>query len=405
SNAIWPQTFSLAEGVLAGDRIKLSRAITLIESQREDHRRQADLLMDYVLAHRRVGSMSAPGHERSSAHPPKRGSKGGPNRVDLSAASSSSGSDGRSSTSGGSSSNGSNGGSGNSSSGVSGLNDELGLRLGIAGPPGAGKSTFIESLGSLLTSRGQRVAVVSVDPSSVHTGGSILGDKTRMAQLARDPNAFVRACPTRGVLGGVAQYTSDVVLLFQAAGYEAVIVETVGLGQSEVEVEQTVDVLLLLLPPAAGDDLQASRARQSTATRGDLAEHSNARHLFSDGTLAAAARRTACDYESSMRTNPRKFSFWQPPVLRCSAISGEGVPAVWEQVCKFRDVLDARGLLRSRRLAQGRYWMRRQLQALLADRVMGDAAVAALEVEMNRRLVAGEVTPRAAAERLAEAFV
>ncbi|CAN0001717.1 unnamed protein product [Choristocarpus tenellus] len=130
------------------------------------------------------------------------------------------------------------------------------MRVGVAGPPGAGKSTFIEALGTRLTSDGKNVAVITIDPSSVRTGGSILGDKTRMEQLSRDPRAFIRACPARGILGGLARYTHDVVLLCQVAGYDPVIVETVGLGQSEVEVEQTVDMLLLLLPPAGGDSLQ-----------------------------------------------------------------------------------------------------------------------------------------------------
>ncbi|CAN0000795.1 unnamed protein product [Ectocarpus sp. 12 AP-2014] len=284
------------------------------------------------------------------------------------------------------------------------------MRLGIAGPPGAGKSSFIEVLGKRLTSAGNRVAVISIDPSSSRTGGSILGDKTRMDELSRDPSAFVRGCPARGVLGGLSRYTHEVVLLCQVAGYDPVIVETVGLGQNEVEVEHTVDMLLLMLPPAGGDDLQGSKK--------GIVEVADAIVVNkSDGDLEKAARATASDYSAALGYARRKLSCWAPPVLRCSALRSEGVDQVWEQarrlhihrpffsVVKFRSLIEGNGLLGSRRRQQAVHWMRQHLRQQLMDRAVADAEVQTLAKSLEIPLTFGKLSPRAAAERLVDCLL
>ncbi|KAG5176470.1 ArgK protein, partial [Tribonema minus] len=270
--------------------------------------------------------------------------------------------------------------------------------VGIAGPPGAGKSTFIEALGLRLVQAGKRVAVISVDPSSLRSGGSILGDKTRMQELSRTPNAFVRACPSGGVLGGIAAHTHSVVLLCQAARYDVVIVETVGLGQSEVEVEQTVDVLTLLLPPASGDDLQGSK--KGIIEAADLVVVNKA-----DGELEGPARLTAGDYSNAMHYNRPKLPFWHPPVLLCSARKGLGIDKMWEQVEKFCAALHEHGEFDRRRRIQGRYWMLKQLERQLAERALEDPGVQALASKMEGDLAKGVLGPRMAAERLVDRFV
>ncbi|CAM9797904.1 unnamed protein product, partial [Hapterophycus canaliculatus] len=255
---LWPYTADLVDGILAGNRTSLSRAITLVESHRLDHRRQAELLLDRVLSVRQEATLAPVPPPRSS--PPEGNvvgsSNGGgsgnssdgprasipPENWEVAAATTGAAAEDRASWGRSASSR----RRGGSAGAVLGDPLRLGMRLGIAGPPGAGKSSFIEVLGKSLTTAGNRVAVISIDPSSIRTGGSILGDKTRMHELSRDPRrvggAFVRGCPARGVLGGISRYTHDVVLLCQVAGYDPVIVETVGLGQNEVPIFVCVDI-------------------------------------------------------------------------------------------------------------------------------------------------------------------
>src|SRR3954454_24463100 len=198
------------------------------------------------------------------------------------------------------------------------------VRVGISGAPGAGKSTFIEALGTHLVAHDHRVAVLAVDPSSTRSGGSILGDKTRMEQLTRSPDAFVRPSPTGGTLGGVARRTREAMLLCEAAGFDVVLVETVGVGQSEVAVAGMVDLFLLLLAPAAGDELQG--VKRGIVELADLVVVNKA-----DGELAAAATRTAADYGNAVHI-VRPVGTWTPRVLLSSALTGAGIEDVWATV-------------------------------------------------------------------------
>ncbi|CBJ33832.1 conserved unknown protein [Ectocarpus siliculosus] len=243
SSSLWPSTADLVDGILAGSRASLSRAITLVESHRLDHRRQAELLLDRLLSARhQAGAPPPPPASQPPPPPPPPpppeesvtdSASGGSCSSSLSTPPDS-GTAAAAAVAEGLASSGRRDCSSGRLVAATGGFPKLGMRLGIAGPPGAGKSSFIEVLGKRLTSAGNRVAVISIDPSSLRTGGSILGDKTRMDELSRDPSAFVRGCPARGVLGGLSRYTHEVVLLCQVAGYDPVIVETVGLGQNEV---------------------------------------------------------------------------------------------------------------------------------------------------------------------------
>ncbi|CAM9493893.1 unnamed protein product [Ectocarpus sp. 4 AP-2014] len=409
TSSLWPSTADLVDGILAGSRASLSRAITLeVESHRLDHRRQAELLLDRLLSARPQAGAPPPPPLSQPPYPP-------PLPPEESVTDSASGGSWSSSLSTSPDSGTAaaaevaevlaSSGRRDCSSGraVAATGDfpKLGMRLGIAGPPGAGKSSFIEVLGKSLTSAGNRVAVISIDPSSLRTGGSILGDKTRMDELSRDPSAFVRGCPARGVLGGLSRYTHEVVLLCQVAGYDPVIVETVGLGQNEVEVEHTVDMLLLMLPPAGGDDLQGSKK--------GIVEVADAIVVNkSDGDLEKAARATASDYSSALGYARRKLSCWAPPVLRCSALRSEGVDQVWEQarrVVKFRSLIEGNGLLGSRRRQQAAHWMRQHLRQQLMDRAVADAEVQILAKSLEIPLAFGKLSPRAAAERLVDCLL
>ncbi|CAM9595437.1 unnamed protein product [Ectocarpus sp. 12 AP-2014] len=233
-----------------------------------------------------------------------------------------------------------------------------------------------------------------------------------MDKLSRDPSAFVRGCPARGVLGGLSRYTHEVVLLCQVAGYDPVIVETVGLGQNEVEVEHTVDMLLLMLPPAGGDDLQGSKK--------GIVEVADAIVVNkSDGDLEKAARATASNYSAALGYARRKLGCWAPPVLRCSALRSEGIDQVWEQarrlhihwpffssdVVKFRSLIEGNGLLGSRRRQQAAHWMRQHLRQQLMDRAVADAEVQTLAKSLEIPLASGKLSPRAAAERLVDCLL
>jgi len=237
----------IARGVLEGNRFLLSRAITLVESTRADHRASGRTVLEMTLA------------DASAARPS--------------------------------------------------------IRIGISGPPGVGKSSFIEAAGLELIRRGRKVAVVAVDPSSVISRGSILGDKTRMNELSAEANAFIRPCATGGQMGGLAQHTDEVVMLCEAAGYDTVLIETVGVGQSEILVNEVSDLFLLLLPPAGGDELQG--IKRGIVESADLIAINKA-----DGDLLLPARRAQAEYRAALmalRGNSRKRSWWTPEVLTCSA--------------------------------------------------------------------------------------
>ncbi len=269
-------------------------------------------------------------------------------------------------------------------------------RLGVSGAPGVGKSTFIECFGLYLVEQGHRPAVLAVDPSSARGGGSILGDKTRMAELARAPAAFIRPSPTGRARGGVARRTAEAVLLCEAAGFDVVIVETVGVGQSETAVAEMVDMFLLLLAPGAGDELQG--IKRGIVELADLVVVNK-----DDGDLAQAARRVAAEYQGALGLLRPLSPRWTPRVLLASALEGKGIDAVWRAIADFRDALGGDEIV-SRRAGQARAWMWREVGESLMEELRGERRVANLVAELETRLAAGEVTPGAAAEALRAAI-
>jgi LAO/AO transport system kinase len=316
---------ALARDLIDGDRRALARAITLVESTRDDHRAEAEQLLADVLPH-----------------------------------------------------------SGDA------------IRLGISGAPGAGKSTFIEALGLHVIERDHRVAVLAVDPSSSRSGGSILGDKTRMESLTRSSDAFVRPSPTRGTLGGVARRTREAMLLCEAAGFDVVVVETVGVGQSEVKVAAMVDLFLVLVAPATGDELQA--LKRGIMELADLVVVNK-----SDGDLEAAAGVTASEYGAALHLVRPRIAAWTPRVLQCSALLGTGIEAVWAAVEEFRAAVGP--ALASVRAEQARDWMWSEVTDALLDAVQTDREVADLASRLERAVTAGTTTPTAAAQALIDKFL
>ncbi len=270
------------------------------------------------------------------------------------------------------------------------------VRIGITGAPGAGKSTFIETLGMQRVGDGQKVAVLAVDPSSTRTGGSILGDKTRMEQLAREPLAFIRPSPSGGTLGGVARRTREAMLVCEAAACDVVIVETVGVGQSEVAVSGMVDVFVLLIAPGGGDELQG--VKRGIVELADLLVVNKA-----DGDLAAAAQRTAVDYAAALHIG-RAAEPDGPRVLTASALTGIGISEVWDAIVAHERAGQASGALARRRAEQARAWMWSEVSDTLTERFRTDPAVRARLDGLERDVVAGKVSPSAAAHQLLEAF-
>ena len=273
-----------------------------------------------------------------------------------------------------------------------------GVRMGITGTPGVGKSSFIEALGLHLLERGHRVAVLAVDPSSPRSGGSILGDKTRMERLSREERAFIRPSPSAGSLGGVAHRTREALLVCEAAGFDAVIVETVGVGQSEAAVASMVDFFAVLLQPAGGDELQGMK--KGVLELADALVVNKA-----DGELLEAARRARLAYEQAFSLLRPTLPDWRPPVLLASAHSGAGIPEVWESVLEHRAALEASGALERRRREQSRAWMwslvEEDLQRVFRAHPEVARAIPALEAEVADR----KTTPAAGARALLRAFL
>ncbi len=271
-------------------------------------------------------------------------------------------------------------------------------RLGISGLAGAGKSTFVEELGTRLTAAGHRVAVLAVDPTSQVSGGSILGDKTRMPRLARDENAFIRPSPSAGTLGGVAQRTRESLLLCEAAGFDVVLVETVGVGQSEAAVAQMVDFFLVLLLAGGGDELQGIK-------RGVLELADMLAVTKADGDNVERAQRQAKEYEAALRyMSPAGTAGWKPRVLAISSKTGHNVDNVWRAVEEQRDLLERTGELKRKRERQHLHWMWQLLDEQLMHRFREHPDVQALLTPTQEDVVAGRLTPRAAAQRLLTAF-
>ena len=271
-------------------------------------------------------------------------------------------------------------------------------RVGVTGVPGVGKSTFLETLGTRLLGRGLRVAVLAVDPSSAVSGGSILGDKTRMSTLATHDCAFVRPSPSGGSLGGVARKTRESMLLCEAAGFDVVLVETVGVGQSEIVVAEMVDTVLLLLLPGGGDELQGIK-------RGILELIDVVAVNKADGDAVQPAQAARIEYESGLRLIRPSDVGWTPPVLTCSAKTGDGLDEVWQAVEKHRRRLEDDGLLEPKRQGQQLRWMWSQVEERLLTSFRADPRVAARLAEMEESVRAGRKPATQAAEELLRLFL
>jgi LAO/AO transport system kinase len=267
------------------------------------------------------------------------------------------------------------------------------LRVGITGVPGVGKSTTIDALGTFLTGRGHKVAVMAVDPSSTRSGGSILGDKTRMARLAFDPAAFIRPSPSAGTLGGVAARTREAMLLCEAAGFDVILVETVGVGQSETAVADLTDIFIVLMLPGAGDELQG--IKKGIIEIADLIAVNKA-----DGENLSRARAAAAEYRAALQILAPRDAAWTPPVVTLSGLTGEGLDALWEQVERHRDILSATGARLARRRAQDVKWMWAMIEDRLRERLTRDAALRDMVPALEAQVRDGIRAPGAAADEI-----
>jgi len=308
-----------AEQILSGDRRALAKAITLVESQRENDREAAQELLNSVLPHT--------------------------------------------------------GGS---------------VRVGITGVPGVGKSTFIEAFGQHVIAQGHRLAVLAVDPSSPVAGGSILGDKTRMELLSRSDNAFIRPSPAGKALGGVAFKTRESLLLCEAAGFDVILVETVGVGQSEHQVAGMVDFFLLLMLPGGGDELQG--IKKGILELADAIVVNKA-----DGASEALARTTQQHYRSAMSLLSHGDS-WDPPVMTCSALQGNGIDEIWQAIAEYRQIAMNAGTFQRTRAQQNLAWMRQLIDELLRNSLAQHPAVKAALPDIEAAVTNTELTPLSAAQ-------
>jgi LAO/AO transport system kinase len=272
------------------------------------------------------------------------------------------------------------------------------IRLGVSGVPGVGKSTFIEAMGNYVIDAGHRVAVLTVDPSSAISGGSILGDKTRMEQLSRRPEAFIRPSPAGKTLGGVTRRSREALILCEAAGFDVVIVETVGVGQSETKVADMTDMFVLLQLPGGGDELQG--IKRGIMELADLILINKA-----DGELEALAGRSAAEYRSALRLlHPRSVN-WKVEVRTCSARDGVGISDVWELVLQHRSVHEASGELKTRRAAQARDWMWSEVSENLLATLQSDPGVRDQIPLLEAAASEGRIPPTIAARQLLELFL
>ena len=273
------------------------------------------------------------------------------------------------------------------------------LRVGLSGTPGVGKSTFIESFGMMLAEQGLKIAVLAVDPSSNLSGGSILGDKTRMDQLARHKNAFIRPSPSQTALGGVGRRTREAINLCEAAGYDLVVIETVGVGQSEVMVADMSDVFLLLLAPAGGDELQG--VKRGIMEIADLILINKA-----DGDLKPTAIRTCADYAGALRLlrrrpyDPDDF----PKAMTVSALELEGLELAWQEINQLADWRRSEGHFRANRVRQSKVWFEDELRRGLLAKIESDPTVKTLRQDVETRLESGEMSPDMAAAKVLEAL-
>ncbi len=271
------------------------------------------------------------------------------------------------------------------------------LRIGVSGLPGAGKSTFIDAFGTMLTGMGHRVAVLAVDPTSSRSGGSILGDKTRMARLSQDPNAFIRPSPTGGALGGVARATREAILVCEAAGFDVILVETVGVGQSEITVSEMVDFFLVLMLAGGGDELQG--IKKGVLEIADMIAVTKA-----DGENTARAAATAADYQHALRIITPMGAVWQPPVVTISALEMRGLDSLWQKIQLHHETTDAVGAWSRRRRAQDIRWMWAMVEDRLMTNLKADPKVKTLVKDLEHAIAEGSTTPGLAAERILRTF-
>lgn len=326
----------LYDGLIGGQRAALAESITLVETQHPRKKELAQVLLQRVLAFRQE-------QERRSGGKP------------------------------------------------------VAFRVGLSGPPGAGKSSFIEVIGKMLTGKGHKVSVLAVDPSSCTTGGSLMGDKTRMTELSRDMNAYIRPSPTSGTLGGVTRTTNEAIVLCEGAGYDIVLVETVGVGQSEFAVADMVDMFVLLIPPAGGDELQG--IKRGIIEMADLVVVTK-----SDGELVVPARKIQAEYTSALKLLRKKSKVWKPKVVRISSQMGQGVLELWETMLHFREEMLSSGELRVRRQTQQKVWMWSLIQENALRHFQQHPAVRAELPELERRVTCGEISPGLAADLLLKVF-
>ncbi|WP_018389827.1 methylmalonyl Co-A mutase-associated GTPase MeaB [Ancylobacter sp. FA202] len=271
------------------------------------------------------------------------------------------------------------------------------IRVGITGVPGVGKSTTIDSLGSHLIAQGHKVAVLAVDPSSSRTGGSILGDKTRMGRLALEERAFIRPSPAAGTLGGVAARTRETMLLCEAAGYDVVLVETVGVGQSETAVADMTDTFLVLMLPGAGDELQG--IKKGIIELADIVAVNKA-----DGANLTRAKAAASEYRAALHVLGGREPFWSTPVLTYSGLTGEGIAPLWDEVLRHRARSEAAGAFGTRRSGQQVKWMWTLFDERVREKMRAEPALRAQLPGIEHAVAAGELSPTLGATKIAELF-